>query len=433
MNFYYWLRYDVGMFEKHNAKLIYLTENGYASDQEDGGVAGEQLDRIPRHLFVRRFDLFCFCFAMVTYCFDIISDVITAAFHYYDDRAVACLFILLLSVVPSVVLNAVSFAWICDDNYSKAKAVKSRGNQPNGEDERESYFNHALLCIFQIGPLWWYYKALVHGIHFRMESDPIKRRKHFCRMIEAERDATLLRFFEGFLESAPQLIIQGNILSEYLWWHFNEANSIFELPRWVYVQLISMALSLLSVCWSISIQHRSLRMVRPDKVNMHPHESVLQLIWRFSTVASRFIVIVLSVSSYEFKVVPPLVLHFLVSMAHIKALQALNIPSRGLEEGLTLINAAIHTFTPFNMADGPTRWRYAAAYTVEAIEAILFFTFWMRDNSIQFPYKKEAAVLSGVLFVIGISVMITYYSCFHPNRRRHFRIPAEDDENSPTS
>lgn len=151
---------------------------------------------------------------------------------------------------------------------------------------------------FQIGPLWWYYKAFIHGLHFRLESDPIKRRKHFCKMIEAERDATLLRFFEGFLESAPQLIIQGNILSEYLWWHFNEANSVFELPRWgeqptlvrcvsryanqykrtlVYVQLISMALSLLSVCWSISIQHRSLRMVRPDKVNMHPHESVLQV------------------------------------------------------------------------------------------------------------------------------------------------------------
>ncbi|ETN87210.1 hypothetical protein NECAME_00069 [Necator americanus] len=226
------VEYDVGMFEKHPAKLIYLTENGYASDQEDGGVAAEQLDRIPRQLFVRRFDLFCFCFAMVTYCFDIISDLITAAFHYYDGRDVACLFILLLSVVPSIVLNAVSFAWICDDNQAKARKLKSQGNQSSVVDDRESYVNHALMCIFQVGPLWWYYKALIYGIQFRMESDAIKRRKHFCRMIEAERDATLLRFFEGFLESAPQLIIQGNILSEYLWWHFDETDSIFDLPRW---------------------------------------------------------------------------------------------------------------------------------------------------------------------------------------------------------
>ncbi|ETN87211.1 hypothetical protein NECAME_00070 [Necator americanus] len=203
-----------------------------------------------------------------------------------------------------------------------------------------------------------------------------------------------------------------------------------------------MTLSLLSVCWSISIQHRSLRMVRPDKVNMHPHESVMQLIWRFSTVASRFIVIVLSVATYEFKVLPPLVLHFLISLAHIRALQSLNIPSRGLEEGLTLINAAIHTFTPFNMADGPTRWRYAAAYTIEAIEAIvsfdwesirIFYTIWMKDKSIHFPYKIEAAALSGILFLVGICMMITYYSCFHPNRRRHIRIPTEDDENLQSS
>ncbi|VDK61131.1 unnamed protein product [Cylicostephanus goldi] len=116
-------------------------------------------------------------------------------------------------------------------------------------------------------------------------------------------------------------------------------------------------------------------MVRPDKVNMHPHESILQLIWRFSTVSSRFLVIVLSVYSYEFKVIPPLFLHFLISLAHIKALQALDISSRGLEEGLTFINAAIHIFTPFNMADGPTRWRYAAAYTIEAIEAVVRIQF----------------------------------------------------------
>ncbi|CAJ0609136.1 unnamed protein product [Cylicocyclus nassatus] len=309
------------MYEKHPAKLIYLTENGYAFDQEDAGVAEEHLDRIPRQLFVRRFDLFCFCFAMATYCFDIISDIVTAVFHYYGDRVVACLFILLLSIVPSIVLNAVSFAWICDDNQNKAKVAKSQRDRASEEDRTESYIYHAVICLLQIGPLWWYYKALVHGLRFRMESDPTKRRKHFCRMIEAERDATLLRFFEGFLESAPQLIVQGNILSEYLWWHFNETNSILSLPNWVYVQLVSMMLSLLSVCWSISIQHRSLRMVRPDKVNMHPHESILQLIWRFSTVSSRFLVIVLSVYSYEFKVIPPLFLHFLISLAHIKALQ----------------------------------------------------------------------------------------------------------------
>ncbi|KAJ1353320.1 hypothetical protein KIN20_009924 [Parelaphostrongylus tenuis] len=356
------------MFEKRSPKLIYLADNHYALDQEDVIITEEHLDRIPRRLVVRRFDLFCFCFAMITYIFDVISDIITAIFHYYDDRMIACLFIILLSVVPSIVLNAVSFAWIVDDTRLKSK---TKGKPNYQETKCRSYSNHGLMCILQIGPLWWFYKALVHGIRFRLESDPIKQRRHFCRMIEAEKDATMLRFFESFLESAPQLIIQGNILSEFLGWHLNATNSILNLPHWIYVQMLSMTLSLLSICWSISIQHRSLRMVRPDKVNMHPHESILQLIWRFLTVMSRFMIIVLSLLSYQHKMIPFIILHFLISLAHIRALQSLQTTSRVLEEGLMIINAIIHTFTPFNMADGPTRWRYTVAYIVEALEIIV--------------------------------------------------------------
>lgn len=33
--------------------------------------------------------------------------------------------------------------------------------------------------------------------------------KHYCRMAESERDASLFRFFEVFLESIPQLLVQG--------------------------------------------------------------------------------------------------------------------------------------------------------------------------------------------------------------------------------
>ncbi|PIO77591.1 hypothetical protein TELCIR_00298 [Teladorsagia circumcincta] len=269
------------MFEKRPAKLIYLTGNCYALDQEASGVVEEQSDQIPRQPVVRRFDLICFVLAMVTYVFDIISDIVTGIFHYYDGRVIACVFILLLSIVPSVVLNAVSFAWICDDNHAKSK----------------------------------------------------RRRQ------------------------SPQNELKGDS----------------------------------------------------------------QLLWRSMTIFSRFIVIVLSVSSYKFHVIPFLAFHFLISLAHIKALQPLETSSRALEEGLMWINAAIHTFTPFNMADGLTRWRYTAAYTVEAIEAM--------DGSVQFPYKIEAAVVAAVSFITGLSAMVIYYSCFHPNRRRHLRIPPPETEN----
>lgn len=42
-----------------------------------------------------------------------------------------------------------------------------------------------------------------------------------------------------------------------------------------------------------------------------------------------------------------------------------------VELGLILINGCVHFFAPFNMAEGNTRWRYATAYVVEILEAIV--------------------------------------------------------------
>lgn len=40
--------------------------------------------------------------------------------------------------------------------------------------------------------------------------------------------------------------------------------------------------------------------------------------------------------------------------------------------GLVLVCAAVHLFTPFNMAEGRTRWRYLCAYALEAVEFTVF-------------------------------------------------------------
>lgn len=49
----------------------------------------------------------------------------------------------------------------------------------------------------QMGPLFWYYKALYYGWMFRKSSNENtdgEKRKCFSKMVEAERDATLLRW-----------------------------------------------------------------------------------------------------------------------------------------------------------------------------------------------------------------------------------------------
>lgn len=83
----------------------------------------------------------------------------------------------------------------------------------------------------------------------------------------------LFRFFEAFLESAPQLIIQGSIAASY----FQNYYQTGTYPYWLYFQAASLLLSIISISWSVVVQNRSLRMIRDDKVNIWPHEAVLQV------------------------------------------------------------------------------------------------------------------------------------------------------------
>lgn len=55
--------------------------------------------------------------------------------------------------------------------------------------------------------------------------------KYYCEMVEAERDASLLRFFESFLESVPQLLVQGYLLAE-TFWKIHASEELAIIPDW---------------------------------------------------------------------------------------------------------------------------------------------------------------------------------------------------------
>ncbi|EFO26309.1 hypothetical protein LOAG_02181 [Loa loa] len=93
--------------------------------------------------------------------------------------------------------------------------------------------------------------------------------------------------------------------------------------------MVSISFSLLS-CWSFVIQHRSLRLNRPDKENITLSGTLIQ---PFETESN----------------------------------------SKSMEVGLIVICAAVHFFAPYNMAEGRSRYRYTVAYSTEAIEIVVIF------------------------------------------------------------
>uniref|UniRef100_A0A914RMS0 XK-related protein n=1 Tax=Parascaris equorum TaxID=6256 RepID=A0A914RMS0_PAREQ len=218
------------------------------TENNDDGVEVDESDRLPRLLVVGKFDIFCFTFSAISYIVDVACDTVTAYIHFRAQRFWAFLFVSLLTVLPSIALN--------------------------------------------LGPAVWYVDAIVAAVGFRSSSSDHERRYFYCRMVEADRDA----FFEAFLESAPQVLVQGIVLA-HSFWMLLPSDAI---PMWMYFQGMSVVMSLLSVCWSVSIQHRSLRIARPDKMNMSPFETFLQLSWRCLTISARYILLVLFVLAFQY-------------------------------------------------------------------------------------------------------------------------------------
>ncbi|KAF1748838.1 hypothetical protein GCK72_025305 [Caenorhabditis remanei] len=402
--------------KKHESKLLLIPKG---AEQEDAGIIAVLTDRIPSVLIVRWFDLFCFGFAMCSYVLDFFSDIGIAVFHFWAGRHLSGSLVLTFALLPSVIINIISMVWMLDDemHWKRRAHPRRTGTFELNQKRFISLGKMITLCIFQMGPLFWYYKALYYGWMFtksQKDNTDREKRRFFMKMVEAERDATLLRFFEAFLESAPQLIIQGSIAANY----FQSYYASGTYPYWLYFQAASLTLSIISISWSVVVQNRSLRMTRDDKVNIWPHEAVLQFCWRFLTILARIITLVAFVLVYEIYTIPLIFGRLLVTLIHVIFLQALHIEAcTHIEKLLLVINAMIHIFTPFNMAEGKTRYRYLVAYGVEFLEMMTIFIILPPPLNL-FPMIDKVRVGVPVSFTIGILIMMMYYKFFHPNRRQ---------------
>ncbi|KAK6110716.1 XK-related family protein [Brugia pahangi] len=364
-------------------------------------------DRLPHTLTVRNFDIFCFIFSAASYLADIGSDATVAYIHYCEHRMWASIFISILTVLPSLILNIVSFIWWIDD-------VSAHAVQQGMKHAYSKQFTlRIIMCLLQISPLVWYVEAILAAVKFRMTKKRSEKLSSYIAMIQAERDAALLRFFEAFLESVPQMLVQGIALAH----AFYSLNSSNNFPKWMLTQVVSISFSLLSSCWSFVIQHRSLRLSRPDKENITPSGALMQLLWRIFTVSSRYICFVLFILNYQYWILALFIIHFIISVTHISVLQPFEtkFKNKSVKVGLIVICAAVHFFAPYNMAEGRSRYRYTVAYCIEAVEIVILSKMAMSNERYTLPYKEYVEIGIYVLFLVGIFFMLLYYGCFHPN------------------
>lgn len=72
-----------------------------------------------------------------------------------------------------------------------------------------------VVLLFQLAPLLRYCESLHFALKARWAekaNDKCKQKKYYEMMLKVNSDLALLRVFEGFLEAAPQAVLQITIL-----------------------------------------------------------------------------------------------------------------------------------------------------------------------------------------------------------------------------
>uniref|UniRef100_A0A0N4ZCH8 XK-related protein n=1 Tax=Parastrongyloides trichosuri TaxID=131310 RepID=A0A0N4ZCH8_PARTI len=366
-------------YKTFKPKVLFLRKYPNKETEETDHVVLDTLntditDKAPDRQEITKFDIFCILFSMITYVADILSDILISLLHYFNNRKLFAILIGIFVIVPSIILNFISFYWWKIDFQQKKKKLQK--NEINIIDNSKRCLKiNLLLSLFQLGPLSWYYKALKAAINVYKDKDNVlidKKTKEikFYKMIEADRDSSLLRFFEAILESLPQTLVQGYFILDQV------VNKDFEMSFLIMMQILSIILSLISACTSLTIQHRALRISRDDKNNMLIMESIFQGLWRFLTLLSRYVVIILYAYYLQKWFWILIIIHLALSASHIFSLQSLETGdnSRYIDFILLVINTMIHIFLPFNMAEGSTLWRYIIGYLIEFVEYLVSYT-----------------------------------------------------------
>lgn len=143
-------------------------------------------------------------FSISSYFLDLITDIAVACFHYLNNDYWYCALTLAFVMLPNLVTTSISLRWYIVDS-------KLEGSEPISKSQwLLRFFFH----VFQIGPVLRYYESLKFGMKFRETKDPVERRKIYMRMVYEDADATMLRLFESFMESAPQLMLQMYIITQ---------------------------------------------------------------------------------------------------------------------------------------------------------------------------------------------------------------------------
>lgn len=329
-------------------------------------------------------------FSMCSYFLDLVVDIAVAVFHYLNEDYWYSALTLAFVIVPTLITTSISFRWYVVDS-------KLENSEPVSKTRWTCRF---LFHIFQIAPVLRYYESLQYGLRFRNTKDPEEKRNVYMKMIYEDADATMLRLFESFMESAPQLMLQMYILTK---------NYPFDdYEYWTTIaQTLSISSSLISISWSLVSYSKCLRISLPNKVPMTYWSLGVMFLWEFFSITARMIALALFTSAFVHYVGFVCLTHWAIMTLWIITMQTSFCSTRCEELGFNAVLGVIFIFCYFNPIDNATRYRYLAFYIFMFIENSILMTSWMKEAKYDSSLKETVLYTHYTCFFLGVLFMVS--------------------------
>ncbi|XP_023812585.1 XK-related protein 7 [Oryzias latipes] len=380
--------------------------------------------------------------ALLVFFWDGASDLWLAA-DYYLRREYWCFALTLVFViVPSVVVQVLSFRWFAFDfsesvsGTAAAAVVAASGAEESNFSTKDSgergagravaaavlpgpatgggarsccrafmWVFQAIIHIFQLAQVWRYVHALYLGVQSRWHGDP-ERRHYYWRMMFETADISMLRLLESFLKSAPQLVLQLSIMI-----HTSQV-----LP----LQGLSASASLMSLAWMISSYQKVLRDSRDDKVPMTYKAVIVQILWHLFTIAARTLAFALFASVFQLYFGIFIVAHWCIMTFWIIQGETDFCMSKWEEIIYNMMVGIIYVFCWFSVREGRTHCRLLIYSVTVFVENVALTTIWYmyrggtdrHGNSDFYAVMMVCMVASS--YALGTFFMFVYYCLLHP-------------------
>ncbi|XP_026089254.1 XK-related protein 6-like [Carassius auratus] len=352
--------------------------------------------------------------ALLVFFWDVGTDLWLALDYYVKQDYLWFGLTLFFVLVPSVLVQILSFRWFVQDytggglasveglsRSRRATAGTSAGVYGRARCCRASVWVwQTLIHILQMGQVWRYIRTMYLGIQSRRQKE--NQRRFYWAMMYEYADVNMLRLLETFLESAPQLVLQLCIMIQK-----NRAETL---------QCVSAIASLLSLSWVLASYHKLLRDSRDDQKSMSYRGAVVHLLWRFFTISSRALSFALFASVFHIYFGIFVVLHW-CAMAFWVIHGGTDFCMSKWEEVLfNMLVGVVYVFCWFNVKEGRTRYRMVVYYLLVLVENTILTALWYTYRDPVTTDSYAASALCGVFlcFASGVACMVLYYGVLHP-------------------